>query len=379
MNKHRIDILVYKMYSSDTDCFIEDILNYSRNSIILVFDFDKITIKYMPLNTNFKNIPILFFKTKSHRLNYYLCPLIFIVNMIILLKLFISICWRYRPKICWIENCYVGLIVGILNKCRICDKSIYLPADWLVSRYNRFFSYIANNLFFPAIDYFACRFNDTVIDHTEEISEARSKFWGRKITKKERVYKYQPKIKIDNVGIDIIGRNICFIGQMREDSGLDLAIKALSKIKQRQDICLKIIGPKTHQYIYLKELSQQYNLGPYVNFLGFVSTDRFTDVLSDCFCGINVITSRYSHSRYTIPGKVMHYIQYLLPLIVTKNMGRFSAIVSDNGLGVVIDGSEEKFIDAVYKIYFEQRRYRDNIIKYVNSFPKVEIKELIDY
>lgn len=376
----KIDILAFKMYSSDTESFIDDIIGYSRNSIILVYDLDKIIVHYKPSNINFKEDTLVYFKTHNDRLNYYISPFLCIIHILRFLKLFLVICRRYRPKVAWIENTYAGMIVGFLRKCHLCDKSIYLPGDWLVNPINkkRLFSYIGNNILFPIMDYLACKNNDLVLDHTPKITEARYNFWGRKIAKNEKLYIYRPKIKINDISPDKMNKNICFIGQMRKESGLDLAIKALKKIRQYQDISIIIIGPKIKEYEYFRRLSKQYHVEQYVKFLGFVETDRFIEILSDCFCGLGVITIKETYSFYTIPGKMMHYIQYMLPVIVTEGVGYFSTVVRDNKLGLVIGPSETEFIKAVCKIYDDQKEYRNNIIKYINSFPKTDIKELIE-
>lgn len=376
----KIDILAFKMYSSDTESFIDDIIGYSRNSIILVYDLDKISVHYKPPNVNFKENTLVFFKTQNDKLNYYISPLLYSIYLLRLLKLFLFICWRYRPKVAWIENTYAGMIVGFLRKFHLCDKSIYLPGDWLVNPINkkRLFSYLGNNVLFPSMDYLACKYNDLVLNHTQTISDERYNFWGRKIAKNEKLYIYSPRIKISNISLDKMAKNICFIGQMRKESGLDLAIKALNKIRQYQDISIIIIGPKTKEYEYFWQLSKQYHVEQYVKFLGFVETDRFIEILPDCFCGIGVITIKETYSFYTIPGKMMHYIQYMLPVIVSEGIGYFSTIVRDNKLGLVIESSEAEFINAVCKIYNDQKEYRNNIIKYINSFPKIDIKELIE-
>jgi len=229
----KIDILAFKNYSYDSDSFIEDILCYSRNSILLISDFDKITVQHKPSNINFGKRTIRFYRAKSLRLNYYISPLLLWVNMFIFIKLLSKICWKYRPKVCWIENSYAAVIVGILRKCNLCDKSIYVPGDWVVSAQNRrVLSYVANNLFFPILDYLACKLNDVVVNHTEQIAESRYKYWGKKIAKKEKLYQYKMQIRADNSHGDTEKKAICFIGNMREDSGLDIAIKCLTDIRK---------------------------------------------------------------------------------------------------------------------------------------------------
>lgn len=123
----KIDILAFKSYSYDTDSFIEDIICYSRNSILLIFDFDKIAVYHKPSTINFKKRSIRFCKTKNQKLNYYISPLLFLVNTVIFIKFFLMIYWKYRPRIYWIENSYAAVIAGILRKCQLCEKSIYIP------------------------------------------------------------------------------------------------------------------------------------------------------------------------------------------------------------------------------------------------------------
>lgn len=375
----KIDILAFKSYSYDTDSFIEDILFYSRNSILLISDFDKITVRYKPSNINFRESTISYFKTKNYKLNYYISPLLLGVNMFIFIKVVSTICWKYRPKVCWIENSYAAVIAGILRKCNLCGKSIYVPGDWVVSINNKkFLSYIANNLFFPILDYLACKLNDLVLNHTEKISKARYKFWGKKIAKKEKLYSYKMQIKASNTHTDKEKKAICFIGNMREDSGLDIAIKSLVEMRKKHDFIIKIIGPKRQHYEYVKKLSSKYDVEQYVEFPGFVDTDKLAEILSDCSCGINLVTNINSYSSYTIPGKLIHYLQYLLPVIVTEGIGPLTSIIRDNKLGVVIEPSQDAFIDAVFKIYDEQKQYRENIVRYINSIPKIDIRELIE-
>ncbi|MBU0477589.1 glycosyltransferase [bacterium] len=376
----RIDILAYKTQSYDTDSFIEDILRYSKNSVLLIFDFDEITVHHKPSNISLKNKTIRFFKTKNHKLNYYLSPLLLVVHIFIIFKLFFVLCYKYRPKVCWIENSYVALIVGFLRRLGLCSKSIYGAGDWVAVGSNRqkVLSYVGNNFIFPIVDYLACKFNDVVLNHTEEIAKARHEFWGREIAKKEKLYVYKMQIKTRDSYNNKQRKTFCFIGDVREDSGLDIAIKSLADIRRKQKFILKIIGPQRQYYNYIKKTSIKYNVNKYLQFLGFVDTDKLVETLSDCFCGISLITSNNSYSAYTISGKLIHYLQYLLPVIVTEGAGAFVPVIRNNELGIVIEPTKEAFINAVFTIYDEQEQYRRNIVKYINSLPEIDIKGLIE-
>jgi len=75
---------------------------------------------------------------------------------------------------------------------------------------------------------------------------------------------------------------------------------------------------------------------------------------------------------------LVHYLQYLLPVITTEGAGPFTSIIREEELGLVIEPTENAFMSAVNKVYEEFPRYRQNIVQYINSMPKVDIKELIE-
>lgn len=372
---NRIDILAYKMYSYDTDAFVRDVLNYSKNSIIVVFGFDKIAIYHKPSHIEFKNDTI-YYPSKR---NLYFKLLWYPIYLWQLTKLLFAICWKYRPRICWIENTEAALIVGILRKLHLCNKSIYLPGDWVANYKHKkdFLGYIYRNLIFPLNDYLACKLNDMVLNHTEAITQARYNFWNKKITKKEGLYRY--KLQIKAISTNCAEKKfLCFLGDIRSYSGLDILISTLPEVRKKYDIAIKIIGPENYErYEYLKKLVAKLGVVQHVYFLGFVKTDQLAEVLSDCFCGVNLLTSADSYSSYTIPGKFIHYLQFLLPVITTKGGGPFVSQIQEKGLGLVIEPSKDKAIDAITTMYREQKNYRENIIRYINSLPDWSIKEVI--
>lgn len=377
---NRIDVLAFKMYSYDTDAFVEDILRYSRNSILLVHYFDKIVTQYKPPGVKLKANIINYINIRNQSMNYYFSPVVFLINIFLKCKLFLLICWKYQPKVCWMEDIYSALFIGLLRKFHLCKKSIYIPGDWVITSVSnkKLWSRIANNLCFPILDYLCCKLNDIVVNHVEKIEQARYEYWGRRIAKKEKLYSYKLQIRADDSNLDNKKNGICFIGNMREDSGLDIAIRSLVELRKRNDFIIKIIGPEGKYCEHLKKIPSIYNIEKYIEFLGFVETDKFGEILSECFCGINLITDINSYSYNTIPGKLIHYLQYLLPVIVTEGVGPFTACIQENGLGVVIEPSQDSFIEAVSTIYINQNQYRENIVRYINSMPEFDIKEIIE-
>lgn len=374
----KIKILAYKMDSYDTDFFIREVGNYSKNSIILVFDFDKIVVHHKPSNVYFKKETMNFVNIKYSKFRRSCSALSFFLTLEMFVKLFSMLCWKHRPEICIIESPYVAVVVGILQKFKLCGKSIYIPGDWLVNGNNKnLSSYIANNLLFPMLDYLSCKLCNIVLNHSKEIENKRYKFWGRKIAKIEKLYLPGREIRRKNT-IPKKERNaICFIGNAREDSGIEIPIRLLAEVGKQQGLILKIIGPEVLHLKYLKALSNELGVGNYVEFLGFVEQNELIDKLSDCFCGINLLKNDNNYSTNTTPGKFIYYLQCLLPIITTEAAGAFANEIREYGLGLVIEPSQDVFVQAVNKIYKEQKQYRENIICYLNSCPKNIISEIL--
>ncbi len=376
----KIDVLAYKFDVDNTDSFNEDIIAYSPNSIIVNWNLNKMWVQYKPDNIKFKKMAVNFFNIRNQRVRYFFSPLRFMAQCIQITKHFILFCWKFRPKIFIVENYLEGMIAGIIRKFNLADKTIYLPADWYAGcRYKKLLSKLANNVIFPYIDYFACKLNDVVVDRQGgRITESRNKYWGRVIPTTKRQLIQPLRIQAINTCLDKKRPNICFIGEMREDSGLDIAIKSLGKLRMNGDFILKIIGYKRIAYEYFMKLAGQYKVRPYVKFLGFVERKDFGEVLSDCFCGINVLTNMNSYSTAGYPAKVTYYFQYLVPVIVSQGLAEFALQnIEDNELGLVIKPDEDNFVEAVLKIYSEQARYRRNIMDYIKSSPKSGIIDIL--
>ncbi|MDP2943887.1 MAG: glycosyltransferase [Candidatus Omnitrophota bacterium] len=378
----KIAILVFRIDSADAGDFQEELCAYSKNSLLLLFDSRRIIVKYHKEGIRFKKNTFRFYRGKNKKLNYLFAPFLLLLDNFLMIKIFSSIFLKYRPRICWMENLYVAVFIVFLKKLNLFKtRLIYLPNDWLVNpSYKRIWSYFGNNFIYPFLDYVACRFSDEVIYCDQKLAQARYNFWARKLAKKEKSFSQInfPGLKIKANNSDTVKNAICFLGDMRMDSGLDLAIKSLSYLSNDYNIILKIIGPIKYNYDYFEKLTKKYKVEKYVEFVGFVEVEHLTEVLSGCFCGINVLTSINSYSNYAIPGKQIHYLQFLLPILTTENAGTLVPLIKEKGLGLVINPKQLDFNEAVIKIYKEQAKYRENIINFINCINRVNIRELIE-
>lgn len=384
LSMNKIDIVLFMTDSFTNDSFNKEFITYQNDSIIINFNFNKIWIAYKPLTlTNLNHSSVNFFRTKNENLNYYLSPLIFLIYNFTIFIYLARVCFKFRPRVLLAEGFVVALYAGILRKCGLCSKSIFLSQDWLQAYKNksRLLAYIVNAFVFPYMDYLACKLNDIVLNTTDKIKEARYKYWNKKIAKKEKVFSYSLypyRIATRQINFKEMNKKICFIGNMRNDCGLDIAIKALSELRKYKDFSLKVIGPYSLSYKNYVALAKECQVDQYVEFLGFVERDKFDEILSDCFCGLNIITTADSYTSYTFSAKSMDYLQYLLPSISSKNIGDIASIIQRHKLGIVIEPSEKEFIITILKIYQKQKEFRKNIINFINSAPKLNIKELIE-
>lgn len=379
----KIYILAIKAESCDSDWFIDQIISFSQNSIVLTFNYEEMEFSHIPSGINIKHKKIKPLKTKNLKLNYYLSPLLFFIDMTRYFFLFLKLSLLYRPEICWVDSCFFAVPIGVLRRLRFCRKSIYVCTDLSPGHSEAGFKfslrYLAFYVFMPLMDGLACKLNDTVLNYTKKTSEVRTKFWGRNIIKDERtIYpKIQNKAKCNLFNSQ--RKSILFLGYMRMDSGLDIVFKSLKTIRKKEDFNIKIIGPQGSSYYsnysYFRDLILKNELDKYVNFLGFLDKKEISFEASDCFCGINLLTKIDNPSYYIIPGKLLHYIQFLLPIITTEGAGFMAKIIKENGLGLVIQPTEEEFIESLFIIYKKYEEYKNNIVNYINKLPDVSLKE----
>ena len=79
---------------------------------------------------------------------------------------------------------------------------------------------------------------------------------------------------------------------------------------------------------------------------------------------------------YTIPGKIIQYLQMQIPVLITDNSG-VSETVQKNKLGIIIDLNFNALEDSIEKLFKYQSEYRMNIKKYAKQYPNKRICEYL--
>lgn len=242
MAKKIIDVLAYKTESYDSDCFIKDIVGYSSKSVVVVYDPERARVIYAPAgyNLSYKVFPL--FDLKKKVFLYYIYPLWFWISFFRILFYFFYLCLKFEVKILIVDNTYLAVGLGLLRRFNLVEKFINISGDWLPGSkvYKRFWSFIGNEIAFPFCDYFAAKSADVTLNFTKDIAESRKRYWHKTVSKAEGLLPLRLEVK----KVKERKRNkIVFLGNIRDDSGLEIAITSLSKFKKIEGISLKIIGP----------------------------------------------------------------------------------------------------------------------------------------
>lgn len=376
----RPDLLVFKADSFDTDLFFKEVFSYSKNSIVYCFDFTQAFLVHKPecvgkIPSAFKYIII-----QRKQFGYwFLAPFTGLLNVFGFIILSGYLCVRFRPKVCWTESTWVALAFAVMRKLGFCDRSVYCVGNWLdTSPKQGLTAYLANNIFWRALDYISASFSDLVLSPTKEIGEARDRFWGKKVAKRV-CSTFPPPLLINGQVGKKAGSNICFLGQVRSDSGLELLLPLLPVLNQKYGIKLKIAGPIISYRTEIERQIKSLRVEQFVELYGWVDTKDVGTLMADCFCGVNLITSKDGYSSYTTPGKLFHYLQSLLPVLVTEGNGPFTQFVRQDNLGLVIEPEKDQIIGAIGDLFERQTEFRENIKQYIDkySFAK-KVKDYIE-
>lgn len=376
-----IDVLAYKVETFDNDVIREDLLASSRRLLYLVFNKDGIYADYAPAGVNLRSLRISFTKLNNPRLGYLFYPVFFFIDHLRIFIYFLKIICRFEVKTVVVENTYVAFLVGLLRRMRFFKKMLYFPGDWLAGQKGKqgLWSYLGNNVVFPFFDYWACRFSDMTVNHTRTMMQERRDFWGKGVSRKEVVFQPRLIIKVDIQPVQM-NRKIIFLGKVRPDSGLDIALQALKAIREKLDVTMKIIYANSSAQDYLKKIIEAQRLGNVVEMVSFVDRHQFAKELSEGFCGINLLTFQDSYSSKTLPAKIFDYLQYLLPIIATSNIGSLSNVIKVRQLGIIIEPDTQSFTMAVEEVFRRQSWYRKNISTYIDAVAKksMSLKSLLD-
>ena len=152
---------------------------------------------------------------------------------------------------------------------------------------------------------------------------------------------YQPFFELrKQLSDDVI--NISFVGRIHPIKGLDILIKAFSKLlKSNNNIILNIIGPDENNYLQtLLQIIKNLGCSKNIKFLGLLDRIELLPVLSRS--DIFILPSR--HENFGI--SVLEAMAANIPVIVTRYVPISQEIIA-NKAGIVIDYSENELFQSM--------------------------------
>lgn len=259
-----------------------------------------------------------------------------------------------KYNIC-IGEFYTAFLCGyFLKKLLLVDKLVYWAIDWFPEKSKKettLLSY-AGIRAHPYLDLFCVKRADAVWNFSERIISARHNRWKNKDLEKIKESIITPPLRLRNFNnsLNPNKKSIGFIGILKNEQGLKLAIEAVSYLKQKGiNITLEIIGPgeRGHLDKYAKMMGIKEN----VVFHGFIKDEKeIESIFSRCICGLALFDySKKNYSYYTWSSKVGFYLECMLPVVATGCIS-FADDFENNGLGIIVKPSVEDVAEAIIKL-----------------------------
>ena len=374
-----IDLIAYKIEAYDSDDFIKDLSN--SNITYVIFLYNPLS-GYSIVSNVFKSD-----KKKTmlptaliHKFNWItyviLFPIAFIIDFIMVSIKVNQIVKKYSPENAFVDNTYIAIHFAKLRKKAKIQNFIYASHDWLGDNeknlsFSNFFKYCFSK-FFIKCDSYACKRADIVLHHTENVKNKRTSYWKENIIKGEE-FLYKPNFSplssiLDKSESSINSNALIFLGRVTNFSGLDLVLNSIAETKYK----LNVVGATNTLLSSLIKANDKADF----EYLGYLDRDKIYEIVSRSVIGLNLITSNNSHTIHTIPSKVIDYLRCGIPVVVTKDIGSFSDVVTEYNIGIVISANNEEIIKAFNQIRTNHNLYRDNIAKFFTEYP---FSNILDY
>jgi len=316
--------------------------------------------------------------TKFNRLLYSIFfPFAFIIDYVLVARQVDVLAIKYMPKVGYVDNTFIARYFAKLRKNKKLTTLIYASFDWFGDNENKTFNplrYLFSRLFL-SFDTYVCKISDIVLCHTDNIRKARRKYLGVDFPINDVVF--NPNLTlvdcqyVSELSNPTLKNKIIFLGNATDNSGLDITLNAIRGTSYK--MCLA--GPKNHIVDNLYQSENSINF----EYMGFANREDMCLIFSDILVGLNLITSENTHTSYTIPSKVMDYLRYGIPVVITKNIGPFSDVVRQYEIGHVVDVDVDEYeiLNAIDDIANNQKQFKKNISIFFEAYQFDNIVDVI--
>lgn len=321
-------------------------------------------------------IPLPFAKstgTRGHPLRYLNVSIYWVGNLIVSIRELIRL--RTRKFDLVISEGLQGLLFGrFLKDLRIAKKLVFYKNDIFPLRPEKTLYDWVYNKVYPMLERISLNKSDqTWLLHEYHLGQAeRHSALPKKTVRVVRPLYWKRDLYFDK-GKDTNPR-VCYIGVVREESGLELVVDALSELENHGiKVGLDIIGrPASMPYLQtLLEYTKARHLDGRVTFHGYL--EQIEDahmIMRRCICGLAVFPGGgQNYSNFTIAGKTREYLEVGLPVILSRTSIE-SKELGEMGCAILVNDSPGEIADGIYRLATDKKLLEDMSIgaaKYASS------------
>ncbi len=378
MPKPSVDVLVYVTESFDTDSLLNEMLETIPRPVIVLTNDHRTWFLHKPDDVVYRDPPIRVWRKGNQVWFYRLYPLFFVVGQALEFLFFFRFGMKYRVKSVVVKSAYSAVGVGLLRRLGLFERFVFFAGDYFggTKTYSGIWTWFNSGFLHPVCDYLACKMSDLILNQGQMVGDARKAFWKRSIAKNELTFVHRLKMKRVVAPGGSPGRSILFLGSARHDSGLDVAIKGLRRLRERMDVGMRFVGKPGPVVTEMQKLAAELGLGDCVTFHGFVSRAEMPAIFADCFCGIELLTEPGGQDSTGIPAKLLDYLQYGMPAVLTRNSGSTADLLTEHKLALCIEPNEDEYVEAVCCLRREYNEYYRRIVEYIVSVDATNVKNV---
>jgi glycosyltransferase involved in cell wall biosynthesis len=172
--------------------------------------------------------------------------------------------------------------------------------------------------------------------------------------------------------------SLVYCGVISRYHMLDLLFEVIQNLKKDfNSIRLNLIGSGPDE-AYFKESAKKMNLQNSIVFHGFVEEgDRFTALMSDNILGIAFYRNEENFMKYTEPAKVKYYLSFGVPAIVSK-VPLIANELDEKRVCFAVNNEKEEIVGVIKRFISDQnlqKEYKANIREYVKT---IDVNKLLD-
>ncbi len=266
-------------------------------------------------------------------------------------------------------NAFAGIFLKWFGKI---DKFIFYTADYAIKRYDE--KYL--NWIYHFIDRVCVRFADYIWNVSSRITKLRKKHG---LSEEKNIFvpnapsfKTMPRRKIN----EIESFSLIIMAMLNKGTNFPLLFEVIQELKTKfPEIKLKILGEGSEEE-NLKLMVKKRELAKNIEFLGVESHHEAMKIISGCAVGLALYTTAYPWTFFGDSKKVREYVACGLPVIM-NNLPSTADEVSKYEAGLIIDLQKEFLLEAIDKLFSDDKFYAKLRKNAINMARKFDINEIL--